>query len=110
MNSVVFRVSKDVEVSWSLTGVRRAFKDAQPVGEGTEFMPPLPDARMPQSLSPTQRAILVQNGTYNEDGTVNLQTAERVGWTAVWRERAAAARTAAERGAREQAERDAGKN
>jgi hypothetical protein len=97
LNSAVFRVSKDVEVSWSVTGIRRTFKDLQPIGEGTEFMPLSPDARMPEAYSPAQRAILVQNGTYNEDGTVNMETAQRMGWTAIWQKRSEDARAAAEK-------------
>jgi hypothetical protein len=30
---------------------------------------------------------LIQNGTYNADGTVNMETARRLGWDKVWEER-----------------------
>jgi hypothetical protein len=38
---------------------------------------------------------LIENGTYNADGTVNLETAERVGWTKLWAEREAQRQVAA---------------
>jgi len=54
------------------------------------------DARMPEGLSLEEKRRLIANGTYNPDGTVNMATAERVGWTRTWqeweeREKAAAA-------------------
>ena len=97
LDAAIFRVSKDVEVSWSVTGIRRTFKDLQPIGEGTEFMPASADARMPQGYSAAQRAILVQNGTYNEDGSVNMETAQRMGWRAIWQKRAEEAQAAADK-------------
>jgi len=39
---------------------------------------------------------LVENGTYNADGTVNLETAERFGWTKTWAEREVQAQAAAQ--------------
>jgi hypothetical protein len=50
------------------------------------------------------KARLIANGTYNPDGTINMTTAERVGWAQKWREqeeqdRAVAAARAAERAA-----------
>lgn len=33
--------------------------------------------------------MLISNGTYREDGTVNMETAERMGWTKTWADREA---------------------
>lgn len=57
---------------------------------------------MKEGWTPWAKQRLVENGTYNADGTVNMETAERMGWTKMWAEReeqakAAAARAAAER-------------
>jgi len=42
---------------------------------------------MPPYLTDEARRRLVANGTYNPDGTVNMETAERIGWTRIWKER-----------------------
>ena len=105
LGSVVFRVSRDVEVSWSVTGIRRTFKDLQPIGEGREYMPESPDARIPEAYSAAQQAMLVQNGTYNPDGTVNMDTAAKLGWTNVWQKRAEQAHAAAGKAAEDAARR-----
>ena len=36
------------------------------------------------SLSDGEKARLIANGTYNADGTVNMETAERLGWVKMW--------------------------
>ncbi len=89
LNEIVLGASRDVLVSYIVHGVRRAFKEWQPVGEGAEYMPASPDARSPEGLSDEARRRLIANGTYNADGTVNMATAERVGWTAIWESRGA---------------------
>ena len=50
-------------------------------------MPRSADERVPLYLTEEAKRRLVSNGTYNADGTVNMQTAERVGWTRVWKEK-----------------------
>ena len=49
---------------------------------------------MSAAFSEEAKARLIANGTYNADGTVNMTTAERLGWAQKWRERAAAAAAA----------------
>jgi hypothetical protein len=41
---------------------------------------------MPQAFSAEQKRRLIANGTYNPDGTVNRETAARLGWERVWAE------------------------
>jgi hypothetical protein len=84
---IVVRASKDVTFDYLVQGVRRGYEDFQPVNVGREFMPRGPNDRMPAYLNPEQKRKLVANGTYNADGTVNMQTAERLGWTTLWRQR-----------------------
>jgi hypothetical protein len=50
-------------------------------------MPPSAEDPMPGYLTDEAKRRLIANGTYNADGTVNLATAERAGWTAEWAER-----------------------
>ncbi|MBK9965300.1 MAG: hypothetical protein IPP07_10540 [Holophagales bacterium] len=95
LKEIVVEASKDVEFSFLVQGVRKAFKGFEPIGEGMEFVPEGPRSTMPASLTQEARRRLVANGTYNPDGTVNLTTAERAGWAQAWRERDEAALEAA---------------
>jgi hypothetical protein len=94
LDRIVVRSSKDVTFHYLVQGIRRAFKDHQPVREGLEFMPRSATETMPLYLTEEAKRRLIANGTYNSDGTVNMQTAERVGWTRIWKEREEQDRTA----------------
>jgi hypothetical protein len=94
LNQIVVKASRDVTFYYLVQGVRRAFKDLQPVQVGYEFVPQSPTDRMPLYLTEEARRRLIANGTYNADGTVNMQTAERLGWTKAWAGREGAARAA----------------
>ncbi|HTO86255.1 MAG TPA: hypothetical protein VMR54_01845 [Thermoanaerobaculia bacterium] len=87
LNEIVVRSSKDVTFHYLVQGVRRAFAGFEPVQSGNEFMPRSPEDRIPAYLTPEAKRRLIANGTYNEDGTVNMATAERAGWTRIWAER-----------------------
>ncbi len=93
--------TRDVEFSFIVHGVRKAFKDFQPIGEGWEFRPRSADQKIPAYLTAEAKRRLIANGTYNQDGTVNMATAERVGWTKIWADRKTAAREATARAAEE---------
>lgn len=88
LNEIVVQASRNVEFSYLVHGVRATFKDTVPVQRTDVFMPRSADSKLPLWLSPTQKRLLIQNGTYREDGTVNMETAQRVGWDKVWEERA----------------------
>jgi hypothetical protein len=92
LNQIVVESNRDVTFHYLVQGVRKAYKDFQVIQNGTDFMPRSPDARMPGGLSPEAQKRLIANGTYNADGTVNMTTAERVGWTKVWADREAQAK------------------
>lgn len=47
-------------------------------------MPEAPDAKMPLYLTEGQKEMLISNGTYRPDGTVNMETARRLGWDREW--------------------------
>ncbi len=95
LNQIVVKSSRDVRFHYMVNGVRKAFKDHQAIGDGTEFMPRSASDRMPAYLTDEASRRLIANGTYNADGTVNLATAERLGWTKIWADREAEARAAA---------------
>ncbi len=42
---------------------------------------------MVEALSPEQKRRLIANGTYDPDGTVNTETARRLGWEKAWEDR-----------------------
>lgn len=87
LHEITVQASRDVEFSYLVQGVRRSFRDHKPVAEGLEFLPRSPSSRLPDYLSEEARARLIANGTYNVDGTVNMETATRLGWVKVWTER-----------------------
>jgi hypothetical protein len=87
LDQIVVQAARDVEFFYTVNGVRQTFQDLEVISQSREFMPGSADARMPEGFSPEQKRRLIANGTYNPDGTVNMQTAERVGWTRVWKDR-----------------------
>jgi len=91
LNQIVVKASRDVPFHYLVQGVRRAFKDLQPVRIGYEFVPRSPSDTLQPYLTEEARRRLIANGTYNADGTVNMQTAERLGWAKMWADRKAAA-------------------
>jgi hypothetical protein len=95
LNQIVIRGSRDVQFHYMVNGVRRAFKNFEPVQIGYEFMPQSASDRMPAWLTDEAKARLISNGTYNPDGTVNMTTAERAGFKSIWAEREAATAKAA---------------
>lgn len=85
LDRIVVKGSRNVEFFYLVHGVRRAYKGAPIVVENEKFfVPPSPDARIPEYLSPDERRRLISNGTYRPEGTVNMETAERLGWTRRW--------------------------
>ena len=88
IDRVVVRTSKDTTFDWVVQGIRRAYKDAEVTPRSELLRPEGPDATIPAWLSPDEKARVVSNGLYNADGTVNLRTAERLGWTREWEARA----------------------
>ena len=86
LERIVVRTSADTKFHYLVQGVRRAYRDFQPVVAGDEFMPSSPTDRLPLWLSEEGRQRLISNGTFHPDGTVNMETAERNGWAQKWRE------------------------
>jgi hypothetical protein len=101
LSRIVVRSSKDVAFHYLVQGIRPAHRDFHPVIDGGEYAPQSATDRMKESWPAWTKQRLVENGTFNADGTVNMETAERVGWTRKWAEREEQARTAAARFAAE---------
>jgi hypothetical protein len=93
LDRIVIKSDSDTEFYYTVNGVRRAYRDFNPIQRGDlEFIPRGADERMPEHLSAEAKRRLIANGTYNPDGTVNMNTAERAGWAAEWRNRDEAGR------------------
>ncbi len=88
LDRVVVRTSKDTTFDWVVQGIRHAYKDAEVTPRSELLRPEGPDATIPAFLSADERKRVVASGLYNADGTVNLRTAERLGWTREWEARA----------------------
>jgi hypothetical protein len=89
LNEIVVQGSRNVEFYYMVNGVRRTHKDLfEPIAPGDEFRPESPDATLPAYLTERQKETLIRNGTYNADGTVNLETARRLEWDRKWEETA----------------------
>ncbi|HEX9149098.1 MAG TPA: hypothetical protein VF958_08065, partial [Thermoanaerobaculia bacterium] len=85
LERIVVRGSRNVEFFYTVNGVRRAYPNPQIIAENEKFfVPESPDARLPEYLSADERQRLIDNGTYKPDGTVNMETAHRLGWDRRW--------------------------
>lgn len=87
LDRIVIQGTRDVEFFYTVNGVRQDYQDFHPIAAGSEFMPGGPDATLPEALSEEARRRLITNGTYNSDGSVNLETAARLGWPNAWQRR-----------------------
>lgn len=82
---IMAEASRDVDFSYLVQGVRRGYAGRKPIQDNVYFVPATADAKMdswPQQVKDT----LIRLGIYNSDGTVNMETAERMGWAQKWRE------------------------
>ena len=100
LHEIVVQGSRDLEFSYFVQGVRASFKDVQPVIRDGTFVPQSADAKLPSSLAERQRRVLIENGVYNADGTVNRETARRLGWDRMWERRNATPQPRPEEGSR----------
>ena len=90
LNEIVVKASRNVEFFYTVNGVRKGYGDFSPIVETSFFAPRSADYRMPEALSSEAKRKLIANGTYHADGTVNLDTAKRLGWSEKWKGSAAA--------------------
>ena len=90
LQEIVVKGSRDVEFSYLVQGVRASFKDVRAVIRDGTFVPQSADERLPEALAARQKRLLISNGTYNPDGTINMATARRLGWDQMWARRSAA--------------------
>ena len=87
LEEIVVQSSRNVEFFYVVQGVRATFKDLDALTSSAPFLPRSADARLPAYLSGEQKRRLIANGTYNRDGSVNVETARRLGWDHEWKKR-----------------------
>jgi len=85
LNQIVVHSNRDVKFHYMVNGVRASFMDHQPIASSLGVFTPLSaESTMSTAYSSEQRKRLIANGTYNADGTPNLETARKLGWTSLW--------------------------
>jgi hypothetical protein len=90
LNEIVVESSRNVEFFYTVNGVRKMFPHWEPiVEESAHFMPDGPNDRIPSHMPAEHVRRLISNGTYNADGTLNRETARRLGWEEIWASRSA---------------------
>jgi hypothetical protein len=88
LDEIVVKGSRNVEFCFMVNGVRRAYKEWDPIKSSTlAFRPASSEDSIPDNLSEEERARLIANGTYTKDGKVNLETARKLGWDKAWRKK-----------------------
>ncbi len=81
LDRIVIQGSSDVAFNYVINGVRKAFRDFQPVSENRDFRPRSPDdTRFETGLPAESVRRLKATGILNEDGSINVETAHRLGW------------------------------
>jgi hypothetical protein len=83
---IVVQASRDVKVAYVVYAERKAVKNPDPIAENEHFLPER-DHDVFKSMPESYRRLLMQNGTLNPDGTVNMETARRLGWDKAWEKR-----------------------
>jgi hypothetical protein len=85
---IAVKGSRDVPFFYLVQGVRKAFRDFQPVqaDDSHYFIPLTPDEQMLKTYPAEIKRRLIENGIYREDGTVNMETAHKLGWDRIWAE------------------------
>jgi hypothetical protein len=85
---IVVEASRDVKIHYVVYAERSAVKVGDPITENIHIRPGSESdhvAHLPESY----RRLMIQNGTLKEDGSVNRETAERLGWSLAGEDRRA---------------------
>jgi hypothetical protein len=80
---IVVRASRNVKVHYVVFAEREAVRNPDPIIENEHFRPD-PDLEFLAYLPGSFRELMIRNGTLNSDGTVNMETARRLGWDKRW--------------------------
>jgi hypothetical protein len=80
---IVVQASRDVTVDYVVYAEREAVKQGNPIAENVHFRPN-PRVDIFSNLPDSYRRLMIENGTLNPDGTVNVHTSRRLGWDREW--------------------------
>jgi hypothetical protein len=84
-DGIVVQASRNVKIHYVVYAERDAMRNPEPIIENVDFRPE-PGAHLAH-LPESYRQLMIRNGTLNADGTVNLETARRLGWDKAWEKR-----------------------
>ena len=85
-DGIVIEASRDVRVDYVVYAERSAIKNPDPIMENVDFRPN-EEMNLSAHLPDSYRQLMIQNGTLRPDGTVNMETARRLGWDKEWEKR-----------------------
>ena len=97
LEGIVVKGSRNVEFFYTVNGVRKGRSAFRAIRKNVYFRPASRSDKM-LDWDAAVRETLVRNGTLTPEGTPNLDTAEKLGWTEEWK---SGAESAAGPGARE---------
>jgi hypothetical protein len=83
---IVVQASRDVRIDYVVYAEREAVKQDTPIVENVHFRPD-PNIDLLAHVPDSYRELMIQNGTLNPDGTLNVETAKRLGWDKAWETR-----------------------
>jgi hypothetical protein len=83
---IVVQASRDVRIHYVVYAERSAIKNPEPIVENVDFRPGR-DQNNLAYVPDSYRRLLIQNGTLNSDGSINMETARRLGWDKEWEKR-----------------------
>jgi hypothetical protein len=80
LDQIVIRGSSDVQFHYLINGVRAGFEKYSSIQANRAYVPRTSDDAFTRGLPREITQILEANGILNPDGTINLETARRLGW------------------------------
>jgi hypothetical protein len=83
LDRIVVKGSRNVEFFYTVNGVRHNYAGFKPIDENVYFVPTSANDSMAE-WPETHRRLLIQNGILRGDGTLNMETARRLGWDRQW--------------------------
>ncbi len=78
-DGIVVQASRNLKIHYVVYAERKAIKNPDPIVENVHFRPQ-GNLDVFGSLPDSYRRLLIQNGTLNPDGSLNVETAKRFGW------------------------------
>jgi hypothetical protein len=80
LSEIEVQGSADVEFNYIVNGVRSGYAGQPSLGRNFDFVPRFNDAKWSEKMTAETIRRLKSNGTLNPDGSINSETARRLGW------------------------------